>query len=68
MCGLANKLRTLGYKHTLELEFQFASMGFDPKLGFGGFLRKFRGMGRVKILNTSSGEILGLAVRVFRGA
>jgi len=62
-CGLVNKLRALGYKHTLELELQFESAKFDPKLGFRGFLTEFRERGRVRILNRSSGELFNLAVR-----
>ena len=64
-CRLVSKLSTLGYKHTLELEFRFDGTYFDPDLAFGGFLPKFRERGRVKILNTSSGEFLDLAVRFF---
>lgn len=62
-CGLVNKLRALGYEHTLELEFQLESV--DPTLYLGGFLRNFREKGRVRVVNTSSGEVLDLAVRFF---
>ena len=65
VCGLVNKLHALGYEHILELEFRFESAKFDPKLGFRGFLRKFRERGRVRILNTSSGEVLDLVVCVY---
>ena len=65
ICGLVDKLCSLGYKHTLELEFLFESARFDPDLDFAGLLPKFRERGRVRILNTSSGEVLDLPVRFF---
>jgi len=62
MCGLVNKLCALGYEHTLELEFLFDSAEFYPDLDFKALLPKFRERGRVRILNTSSGEVLDLPV------
>jgi len=68
MCGLVDKLRTLGHKHTLELEFRFESAKLDPDLDFRRFLPMFREKGRVRISNKLSGEVLDLVVRIsFRG-
>jgi len=47
-CGLVDKLCTLGYEHTLELEFVLESTKLYPE--------------RVGILNTLSGEVLDLPV------
>jgi len=63
MRRLVDKLSTLGYKHTLELEFRCESVGLH--LDFKDFLPKFRERGRVRISNTSSGEVLDLIVRFF---
>ena len=42
VCELVEKLRVLGYEHTLELEFHS-----DPGADRRGFLPKFREKGRV---------------------
>lgn len=60
MYGLVNKLCTMGYEHTLELEFHF-----DPKMSHRPFLQRFREKGRVKILDTSGVGVLVALVRLF---
>jgi hypothetical protein len=48
--ALADKLRGLGYKETLEVEFRiWSTLGVDPE-AFRGFLLKFREKGPVKIV------------------
>ena len=48
MCGFVDKLRTLGYTHTLELEFLVTRVDVDKELHHK-FLPKFREKGTVTI-------------------
>ena len=60
VCRLVDKLRTLGYKHTLELEFHLEEgEAIDRELDYTGLLVKFREMGRVRIFGTSSRGVAG---------
>lgn len=65
MRGLVDKLCMLGYEHTLVLEFRSESVKLLPDLDFRSFMPKFRERGRVKISNTSGGEVFDLVVRIF---
>ena len=56
---LVDKLYTLGYKHTLELEFHLRDLDFYSDQTYPGRLVKFREMGRVKIFGTSSRGVAG---------
>ena len=66
MCALVDKLHMLGYGHTLELELRCEPATSGSNLDYSGFLPKFRERGRVRILDTSSGETLEVTVRSFR--
>ena len=65
MHGLVGKLRTLGHEHTLALEFRLASVTPDPGLDYKAYFPKFRGVGRLRILDTSSGKAFDITVRSF---
>ena len=58
--ALADKLRKLGNKQTLEVEFRFVPVVSDLK----GFLPKFRERGRVRIVDLSNGQVLELELAV----
>ena len=60
--ALADKLRGLGNKQTLEVELRTGSIVLDPLVDYSGFLSKFREKGRVSVVDRSSGQILGLDV------
>lgn len=64
-CELVDKLCTLGYEHTLELEFRLESVDFNPNLDFRYFLPKFREKACVRVVVTSSGKVLDITVRFF---
>ena len=62
--ALADKLRQLGNKQTLEVELRFDYLPTPaPLVDLKGFLPNFRGNGRVRIVHPSSGWVLVLAVR-----
>lgn len=65
LCALVDKLRTLGHKHTLELRIQLESAKLNAGIRFRGLLPKFKERGRVRILSTSSGDVVVLVVRFF---
>ena len=60
--ALADKLRKLGNKQTLEMEFRFELVPLDQPRDLKGFLPKFREKGRVRIADLSHGQVLELAV------
>ena len=64
MCGLVDKLRALGYEHTLELEFGFHSRLFPHILASSrGSFPKFREKGRVIVSDNGSGKTIEVIVR-----
>ena len=64
MCGLVDKLRALGYEHTLELEFGFHSLLFPHALASSReYFPKFREKGRVIVWDTGSGKTIEVTVR-----
>jgi len=65
MCGLVEKLRTLWYDRTLELEFRFQFATLYPDLDYPAFMPRFRENGRVTILETLNGKVFRFAVRFF---
>jgi hypothetical protein len=56
ICGLADRLRVSGCKHTLEVEFRAQFADLDEEVDYDGFLPKFKEKGRVRIVETSSGK------------
>jgi len=53
--GLVEKVRTMGCKHTLEAEFRTSGIS-DTGLDYRVYFPKFKEKGRVRMLNTLSGE------------
>jgi len=62
MSALADKLRKLGNKQTLEVEFKFVCAILDPPEDGEVFLPKFSEKGRARIVDPSSGWVLKPAV------
>ena len=60
--ALTDKLRKLGNKRTLEVEFRFESLASDTPVDYKKFLPKFREKGQVRVVDRSSGQVLELAV------
>ena len=60
--ALADKLRGLGNKQTLEVEFQTGCVVLDLPTDHNKILPKFREKGRVKFVDHLSGQVLELAV------
>ena len=56
ICGLADRLRKAGLKHTLEVELQVGQVAFSEE-EHKKFLPKFKEKGRVRIISTSSDVI-----------
>jgi len=56
ICGLVGRLRMSGYKDTLEVEFRAEFVDLGEKVNHEEFLPKFKERGRVRIVETSSGE------------
>ena len=56
ICELANKLRTLGSRHTLEVEIRVGVEGFGSEEQQRRFLPKFKEKGRVRVVSTLNGE------------
>ena len=58
LCGLFDRLRKLGYKHTLDVELQanIVRLHKDACLEHAEFLSEFREKGRVSILEVETGE------------
>ena len=62
MSALADKLRKLGNKQTLEVEFKFVRAILYPPPEGEVFLPKFSEKGRVRVVDYSSGQVLQPAV------
>jgi len=57
MCGLVDRLRARGYRHTLLAELQLMTVGDDPgKYDFTMFLPGFRKKGDVTIVDIGHGD------------
>ena len=56
ICGLVERLQTLGYKRKLEVEFR-APIVAVPEIYHKWFLPKFKKKGRVRIVEGSSGKV-----------
>jgi len=53
ICGLVDRLRMSGYKHTLEVELRAQFVDPDGEGDYDGFLQKFKEKGRGKIVEIS---------------
>lgn len=59
LCGLVDRLRAMGYRHTLEAELRLIEIGDDPEMyDFTIFLPGFREKGVVTIIDVAHGERL----------
>lgn len=59
LCRLVDRLRTMGYCHTLEIELRLTKIRDDPgKFGFPKALPEFREKGVVTITDTLHGARL----------
>lgn len=59
LCGLVDRLRAMGYRHTLEAELRLTANGDDPgKDGFTSFLPRFKEKGIVTITDAVNGNLL----------
>ena len=59
LCGLVDRLRAMGYHHTLEAEVRLTEMGDDSgEYDFTTFLPEFRQKGIVTIVRTFHGARL----------
>ena len=56
ICGLVDRLRMSGYKHTLEVVFRAQLVDLDEEVDHDKFLPRFKEKGRVKIVEISSGK------------
>jgi hypothetical protein len=56
ICGLADRLRASGSRHTLEVELRLASVGF-PEEDLKQFLPKFKEKGRIRIVGVRFGGV-----------
>lgn len=56
VCGLVDRLRMSGCRHTLELEFRAEFVELDGKVYHKEFLPRFKEKGRVRIVEISSGR------------
>ena len=57
ICGLVDRLRMSGNKHTLEVEFRAQFVNLDEEEDHDKFLPKFKKKGRVRIVEIASGKI-----------
>jgi len=60
--ALTDKLRKLGNKQTLEVEFRFDFLASDTLVDPKRFLSKFREKGRVRVVDHSGSRVLVLSV------
>ena len=59
LCGLVDRLRGMGYHHTLEAELRFTKIGDDPdKYDFAKILPEFRRKGVVTVIDAVHGDRL----------
>ena len=59
LCGVVDRLRAMGYRHTLEAELRLTDIGGDPgKYDFTIFLPEFREKGIVTIIDAAHGDRL----------
>ena len=57
LCGLVDRLRATGYRHTLEVELRHTEVGSDVgKHDFTKFLPKFRERGFVTVIDAVHGD------------
>ena len=57
LCELVDRLRAMGYRHTLEAELRFLNMIGNPEIrDFNTFLPKFGEKGVVTVINTIQGR------------
>lgn len=57
LCGLVDRLRAMGYRHTLEAELRLVAVEGGPGgYDFAGFLSKFREKGMVTVVNAVRGD------------
>lgn len=57
ICGLVDRLKRSGYKHTLEVEFRANVVHMSNEARHKKFLPKFKEQGRVRIVEISSGKV-----------
>jgi len=59
LCVLVDRLRTTGYRHTLEAELRLKKIKDDPgRWDFTKFLPEFRGKGIVTVVDAAHGDRL----------
>ena len=57
ICQLVDKLRFLGSRNTLEVEFRVQSDYLGEKEHHKGILPRFKEKGRIRVVSTTSGEV-----------
>ena len=66
LCGLVDRLRTAGYRHTLEAELRFAEDRGDLReYDFTEVLPKFREKGVVTVVNAVPGQVIRSSIHSY---